>query len=282
MSVGYAIAVAATPFFDTLDGEEEALAQQVLKTNSDERTVSSAMESARRRLAQAVDSVVRGLPATVRSDLPVSRGVAYALIGLADERMLHHPAGGLSRWREKLLESELYGSALAGQEIVRQARAIVQGTTGAPGTTTGMGDLAVLAPLYLGMFHSGFEGSLRADAVGLSTLVAALEEIVGAGRAPSVDIATDIRPRRLGLSPTVLMGLGIAGWLVIGPSVWHVVAHEPLEDARQIAERVIKGLPGSTEDDPLKDSIGPSGLGGPETFMERAQDTLRKLRNTEQ
>ena len=277
MSTGYAIAVAATPFFDTLDAEEETLSRQVLEANSDDRTVSSAMESTRRRLAQAVDSVVRRLPATVRSDLPVSRGVAYALIGLADERMLHHPAGGLSRWREKLLESELYGSALAGQEIVRQARAIVQGTTGAPGTTAGTGDLAVLAPLYLGMFHSGFEGSLRADAVGLSTLVGSLEEIVGAGRAASLDIATDIRPRRLGLSPTVLMGLGVATWLIIGPLVWHVVAHKPLEDARQIAERVVKGLPGNTDNDPLKDSIGPSGLGAPETFMEETHEIQIKL-----
>ena len=169
MSIGYSIAIAAVPFFDLLDDEEASLAVRVLEAN-DERTVAAAMESTRRRLAHSVDAVVRSLPSAVRSDLAGSRAVAYALIGLADERMLHHPAGGLHRWRERLLEFDLYGSALAGQEIVTQARNAAHGVSGSSGSASDGNAPSLLAPLYLGVFRAGFEGSLRGDTVGLSSL----------------------------------------------------------------------------------------------------------------
>ena len=259
MSIGYSIAIAAVPFFDLLDGEEGSLAAQVLEAG-DDRSAGAAVDATRRRLALGVDAVVRSLPTAIRSDLTVSRAVAYALIGLADERMLHHPAGGLDRWRERLLEFDLYGSALAGQEIVSQARNAAHGVSGTSGSGSAGSDAALLAPLYLGVFRAGFEGSLRGDAVGLSSLVASLEEAAGTGRERPVDIAADVRPTRIGLSPVTLVALGLMAWLVCGPGVWYVLAVEPLKDIARIAERVSAGLPASTLLDPLERSVGPSGL----------------------
>ena len=258
MSIGYSIAINAIPFFDLLDEAEESLAAQVLETN-EERTVTAAMESTRRRLAQGVDSVVRSLPAAVRSDLGVSRAVAYALIGLADERMLHHPAGGLDRWRERLLEFDLYGSALAGQEIVIRARDAARGLSAGDGSGA-RSDASLLAPLYLGVFRAGFEGSLRSDAVGLSSLVASLEESAGVRGERPVEIATDVRPTRIGLSPMTLAGLGLMVWLASGAGVWLVLASDALEDSARMAERIVAGLPASNLLDPLERSLGPSGL----------------------
>ena len=257
MSIGYSIAIGAVPYFDLLDDEESSLAAQVLDAG-DERGVAAAMEATRRRLAHSVDAVVRSLPAAVRGDLTTSRAVAYALIGLADERMLHHPAGGLDRWRERLLEFDLYGSALAGQEIVKQARNAAHGVSGGSGIAGN--DPALLAPLYLSVFRAGFEGSLRGDAVGLSSLVATLEEVAGARSDRPVDIATDVRPTRIGLSPATLVALGLMAWLVSGAGVWFVLADASLQDSARIAERVSAGLPATTLLDPLDRSVGPSGL----------------------
>ena len=257
MSIGYSIAIGAVPFFDLLDNEEESLAAQVLEAG-DERTVAAAMETSRRRLAQSVDVVVRALPAAVRGDLTMSRAVAYALIGLADERMLHHPAGGLDRWRERLLEFDLYGSALAGQEIVAQARNAAHGVSGSSGPAGG--DASLLTPLYLGVFRAGFEGSLRGDMVGLSSLIASLEEAAGAQRERPVEIATDVRPTRIGLSPMALAALGLMAWLASGLGVWLTLSGESLNDSARIAQRVSAGLPATTLLDPLERSVGPSGL----------------------
>ena len=259
MSIGYSIAIAAVPFFDLLDGEEESLAVQVREA-TDDRAATAAMDATRRRLAHGVDAVVRSLPAAVRGDLTVSREVAYALIGLADERMLHYPAGGLDRWRERLAEFDLYGSALAGQEIVTQARNAAHGVAGRWGSGLGGGDASLLAPLYLSVFRAGFEGSLRGDTVGLSSLIASLEEASGATRERTIEFAADERPTRIGLSPSTLMALGIMVWLSCGPALWFVLAGERLEDTARIAERVSAGLPATTLLDPLERSVGPSGL----------------------
>lgn len=257
MSIGYSIAIGAVPFFDLLDQEEESLAATVLEAG-DAPTVTAAMEASRRRLAQAVDAVVRSLPTAIRSDLTASREVAYALIGLADERMLHHPTGGLNRWREHLLEFELYGSALAGQEIVTRARAAAHGAPGSSGPAGS--DASLLAPLYLGVFRAGFEGSLRGDHVGLSSLIASIEENVGARGERPMEVAVDVRPRRFGLSPLLLTALGLLVWLASGFGIWLVLSGEPLEESVRMAERISAGLPASGLLDPLERSVGPSGL----------------------
>ena len=256
MSIGFQVAVCAVPFFDLLDTEEQSLADQVAEA-SEESAAAVAMQASRQRLAQGVDSVVRSLPATVRSDLTASRAVAYALVGLADGRMLHHPAGGLQQWRDRLLEVELYGSALAGQEVVAQARAAVTVTQGAP---TEAGHHPFLAPFYLGVFRAGFEGSLRGDAVGLASLIATLEEVVGAYRQGALEVAPDVRPKRMGLAPLTLAALGLAAWLAAGFAVWLTLSGPSLEESDRIAQRLGNGLPATAVVEPPNYTIGPSGL----------------------
>ncbi len=256
MSIGFQVAVCAVPFFDLLDEEEQSLAAQVAEA-SDDATATIAMQASRQRLAQGVDCVVRTLPATVRSDLTASRAVAYALVGLADGRMLHHPAGGLERWRERLLEFELYGSALAGQEVVAQARAAVSISEGAPSEPL---HLSFLAPFYLSVFRAGFEGSLRGDAIGLSSLIAALEEVVGACGQDTLEVAPDDRPTRRGLASLPLAALGLAAWLVAGFSVWFAVGGQSLEESDRMAQRLGRGLPATAIIDPLHHTVGPSRL----------------------
>ena len=256
MRIGYTIAIAAVPFLDLLDREEESLAEQVREA-SDTSAAMAAIKTSRQRLAHGVDSVVRSLPTVVRSDQNASRAVAYALIGLVDERMLHHPAGGLNRWREQMLEIELYGSGLAGQEVVARARAATHGISGGAGAES---DESLLAPLYLAMFRAGFEGSLRGDTSGLSSLVVSLEEAVGAQRSRPVDIATDVRPVRVGFSPMLLASLGLLVWLVSGFGVWHVLSSDSLAESDRMAERIASGLSAPGPLDPLRRSVGPSGL----------------------
>lgn len=257
MSIGFQVAVAAVPFFDLLDTEEESLAAQVAES-SEASAVAVAMDATRRRLAQGVDSVVRSLPAAVRSDLTASRAVAYALVGLVDGRMLHHPAGGLDRWRDRLLEFDLYGSALAGQEVVAQAQAAAHGA--GEGASTAISDPASLAPFYLGVFRAGFEGSLRGDTVGLSSLIASLEEAVGARREAPLEVAPDVRPKRFGLAPLPLAALGLAAWLTAGLLVWLALSAQSLGESDRMAKRISAGLPATGIVDPLERSVGPSGL----------------------
>ena len=246
MSTSFEIAIRAIPFINLLDEEEEALAAQVLEAN--EASVASAMDTTRRRLAQGVDTFVRSLPIAVRNDANTSRAAAYALVALADERMLHHPAGGLNRWRERLLEYDLYGSALAGQEIVERARAAAYGTAAGVDSTSGRGG-ALLAPLYLAIFQVGFEGSLRGDAQALSSLTASLTEAIGSSGDRPSGLTRDIRPKRTGVAPRQLAAVGL------------VLPADTLREAVRITERTSAGLPaiiGAPE--PLERSVGPSGL----------------------
>lgn len=259
MSIGYSIAISAVPFFDLLDEEEESLAAQVLEA-SNTAAAMAAMASSRRRLTHSIDAVVRSLPTAVRSDPTASREVAYALVGLVDERMLHHPTGGLDGWRERLLEFELYGSALAGQEVVTRARAAAHGVPGGSGSGLAGSNASLLAPLYLGVFRAGFEGSLRGDNVELSSLIASLEEAVGARSERQIEIATDVRPTRAGLSPLVLGVLGVVVWLASGFGSWLVLSGKSLEDSERMAARISAGLPATSLTGPLERSVGPSGL----------------------
>lgn len=75
VSIGFQVAVCAVPFFDMLDEEEAALAAEVAEAH-DAAAASAAMEQSRQRIAQAVERVVRSLPASVRGDLTASRAVA--------------------------------------------------------------------------------------------------------------------------------------------------------------------------------------------------------------
>ena len=266
MSVGYSIAIHAVPFFELLEREVESVARAAFgdeadgapgaeaepgdapPRQADAQAIATAMETSRRHLAQGVDGFVRRLPAAVRSDTAASRSAAYALVGLADERMLHYPSGELPGWRNRLLESELYGSALAGQEIIRQAKASTQGDAA-----------GMMAPLYLALLREGFEGSLRGDVVGHSALVSSLEDAVGTQRGVSYDMASDAGPRRIGVPAGSLAMGGVALWLATGLGLWWALAGGDLADAGRLAQRIEAGL-AATFDPGDAPSISPSAL----------------------
>ena len=256
MSIGFSIAIDAFPFLELLDKETEGLVEKVLEAGTDSDTVIyTEMDACRRRLAQGVDAFVRSLPTLVRNDANTSRAAAYTLVGLVDERMLHHSAGGLERWRERLLEYELYGSALAGQEVVSRAQAAAQGSYDA------QQDSAVLAPLYLAIFRSGFEGSLRGDVTGLALLINSLEQTVGANHDRQAALASDVGLKRVGFSPNSMAIFGILLWLVSGFFIWFSLSFDTLQKSDQLTDRISRGLP-SLDDNmgSIVRSIGPSSL----------------------
>ena len=264
MSIGFSIAIAAIPFLDLLDREEASLAAKVLEAG-DDSAVALAMEQSRRRLAQGVDAFVRSLPSLIRSDTNTARSASYALVGLVDERMLHHPSGGLDRWRDRLLEFELYDSGLAGQEIITRARAAAYSSGASPGSDADITGEALLAPLYLGVLRAGFEGSLRGDTLGLISLICSLEESIGVDRRREVRIATDTRPERFGVSPAGMAALGLGAWLLSGLLVWATLPRQPLDLAARIAQRITADLPILQEPiEPLQRSFGPSNLPAPD------------------
>lgn len=264
MSTGFSIAMSAFPFLDLLDKEVEALIQQAMggeaggaigAAAADNATLYGEMNACRRRLSQGVDAFIRSLPTLVRNNANTSQAAAYALVGLADERMLHHSSGGLEGWRERLLEYELYGSALAGQEIVSRARSSAQGFD------SGSGDSAMLAPLYLAVFRSGFEGSLRGDVTGLALLINTLEQAVGAGYEKQSAIASDLGPKRSGLSPTSLAIFGFVVWLFSGLLIWSALPFDTLQRADLLTARISEGLPALDEKiGSILRRAGPSGL----------------------
>ena len=233
MSMGIRIAILSTEFLDVLDGEERELAARVHEAEGDERRVAETMDAARRRLAREIDTTIRRLPPLVASDPGLAREIGYTLAGLADERILHHPAGGFGAWRERLLEVELYGSALAGHEIIERAEAAAYarpeesaGGGGGPGP-------GLLAPFYLGVLRSGFEGELRSDPR-REALIAALVEAVG--KPPAIPLPTGERKLRTRVRPLPLALAGLAVWIVAGAAVWWVKAAEPVRDAQALVE----------------------------------------------
>ena len=172
--------------------------------------------------------------------------------------MLHHPAGGLDAWRAHLLEHALYRSSLAGDELVKRAQAAVHGPS--PGGDGARSDPQLLGPLYLGIFRAGFEGSLRGDALGLSTLVESLEETIGGARERVQIFASDDRPLRIGLSPALCACAGIVLWLATGVAVWSALATPHLAQSARLADRIESGR--RIVDRPVLDrSVGPSSLG---------------------
>lgn len=256
MSLGFSIAIAAFPFFDMLDKEVEQLVQKAVESGSAESiALFNDMDAARRRLAQGVDVFARSLSSQARNDATISRSASYALVALADERMLHYSSGALHRWRERLLEYELYGSALAGQEIVSRAQ------TAAQGSFQDSNSAAILTPLYLAIFRSGFEGSLRGDVTGLAILINSLEQSIGTNRDRRLNMSSEIGPRRSGFSPFSMATFGILFWLLSGIGVWLALPFNSLQQAEHLTDRISSGLPVLDERlDPLTKTIGPSRL----------------------
>ena len=233
MSMGIDVAVVSIGFLDRLDSEECELAARVQEADGDGRRVEAAMDASRRRLAREIEATIRRLPRLVGSDPGLSREIGYALAGLADERILHHPAGGLGAWRERLLEIELYGSALAGHEVIERAEAAAYACPEGDGPArAGPG---LLAPFYLAVLRSGFEGELRGDPR-REALVAALVEAVGGP--PASPLPAGERKLRSRVRPLALALAGLVAWLVTGAAVWWVLAAEPLRDAEALVAKL--------------------------------------------
>ena len=233
MSMGLDIAVVSIGFLDLLDAEERELAARVHEAEGDEPRIGAAMDAARRRLAREIEATIRRLPPLVGSDPGLAREIGYALAGLADERILHHPAGGLGAWRDRLLEIDLYGSALAGHEVIERAEAAAYARPEASGLRPdGPG---LLAAFYLGVLRSGFEGELRGDPR-REALIAALAEAVGGP--PATPLPVGERRLRTRVRPLTLALAGLAIWLVTGAAVWWVLAAEPLRDAQALVDQL--------------------------------------------
>ena len=277
MIAGHAVAISAAPFIDLLAEQESALVAVLLGTDGapvDHHVAGNALETTRRRLIQGVDSAVRSLPAAVRGDQRASKAFAYALVALADERMLHHPTGAIERWRARLLETELYDTALAGQEVVRRARAAALSDAEFETGMKVMEDSSVFAPLYLALFRAGFEGSLRGDPVELSALVASLEEATASvrptdRRAMVFPSAAD-RPARSAISPRALAVIAFLVWLLGGPALWFGLAEISLHQSATMAERLRSGLPVAAPSDAFIYGIGPTSR--PEPGIRRCPD----------
>ena len=119
---------------------------------------------------------------------------------------------------------------------------------------------AALAPFYLAVFRAGFQGSLRVDAVGMSSLVASLEEAVGARTQQRFLAPPETRPKRFFLSPVPLAAFGVLVWLVAGVATWMSLSGDSLDESRRMADRIVADLPVTGRANPLERSIGPSGL----------------------
>ena len=233
MNLGLEIAIRCLGFLDLLDAEERELAARVHEADGDETRVRAAMDAARRRLAREIEATLRRLPTLVGSDPGLAREIGYALAGLADERILHHPAGGLGAWRERLLEIELYGSGLAGHEVIERAEAAAYARPDANGPPpAGPG---LLAPFYLALLRSGFEGELRGDPR-REALVAALVEAIG--KPPAGPLPAGERPARRRVRPLALALAGLLIWLATGACVWWILAAEPLRDAQALVAEI--------------------------------------------
>ena len=277
MIAGHAVAISAAPFIDLLTEQESALVAVLLGTDGapvDPHVAGNALETTRRRLIQGVDSAVRSLPAAVRGDQRASKAFAYALVALADERMLHHPTGAIERWRARLLETELYDTALAGQEVVRRARAAALSDAEFETGMKVMEDSSVFAPLYLALFRAGFEGSLRGDPVELSALVASLEEATASVRPTDrralVFPSGADRPARSAISPRALAVIAFLVWLLGGPALWFGLADISLQQSATMAERLRAGLPVAAPSNAFIHGIGPTSR--PEPGIGRCPD----------
>ena len=277
MIAGHTVAISAVPFIDLLAEQESALVAVLLGTDGapvDPHVAENAVEATRRRLIQGVDSAVRSLPAAVRGDQRASKAFAYALVALADERMLHHPTGAIERWRTRLLEAELYDTALAGQEVVRRARAAALSDAELETGVKVTEDSSVFAPLYLALLRAGFEGSLRGDPVELSALIASLEEATASVRPTDrrslVFPSAADRPSRSAISPRALAVIAFLVWLLGGPALWYGLAETPLLQSASMAERLRAGLPMAAPSSEFIHGIGPTS--GPEPGVVRCPD----------
>ena len=250
MNAGYTIAVCAIPFLERLAGEEAKVASTIAQSaEGGSEAIEQAISSARQQLIQGVDDAVRALPGPVRGEPGLAKAFAYGLVGLADERMLHQPTGTVEQWRDALLEADLYDTAIAGQEIIRRARAAALAAGAGVGEEEERAEegTRIFGPFYLALLRAGFEGALRGDARALAALTESLEEAAACThRAEPMRIAAppkSARPSRSPMSPRSLALIACIAWLAEGPVLWSVLSGATLAETQEAAERLRASLP---------------------------------------
>ena len=86
------------------------------------------------------------------SDRAAVDELRYLKAALADELLLTHPWPGKTCFTDYLIETRLFGSSLAGDEIFKRIDALLNEASGQP---------SQMAPLYLFAISTGFEGRHR-------------------------------------------------------------------------------------------------------------------------
>ncbi|MEO0318821.1 MAG: hypothetical protein RL404_2498 [Pseudomonadota bacterium] len=117
-------------------------------------------EAARQAAADASDTLAREIDAQTmeisRIGSPADRAAVdelrYLKAAIADELLLSHDWPGRSRHTECLVETRLFGSSVAGDEVFDRIDALLADAAGQP---------SQMAPLYLFAISVGFEGRHR-------------------------------------------------------------------------------------------------------------------------
>ncbi len=117
-------------------------------------------EAARKAAEDACDRLAREIEVQTmeisRSGSPADRAAVdelrYLKAAIADELLLARSWPGRSRYTEHLIETRLFGSSVAGDEVFRRIDAVLGDASGQP---------SQMAPLYLFAISTGFEGRHR-------------------------------------------------------------------------------------------------------------------------
>lgn len=124
-------------------------------------------EPARRAAEEACDTLARAIDAQTmdisRSGSTADRSAVdelrYLKAALADELLLSRDWPGRARYTEHLVETRLFGTSIAGDEIFKRIDALLSNAGGQP---------SQMAPLYLFAISIGFEGRHRGPQVSLA------------------------------------------------------------------------------------------------------------------
>ncbi len=119
-----------------------------------------ARDAARRAAEDLCDTLAREIASQTmeisRIGSPADRGAVdelrYLKAALADELLLNHDWPGRACFTDCLVETRLFGSSIAGDEIFRRIELLLDDASGQP---------SQMAPLYLFAIAIGFEGRYR-------------------------------------------------------------------------------------------------------------------------
>ncbi len=117
-------------------------------------------DAARQAAEDACDTLAREIDVQTmeisRIGAPADRAAVdelrYLKAAIADELLLARSWPGRSRYTEHLIETRLFGSSIAGDEVFRRIDALLADASGQP---------SQMAPLYLFAISTGFEGRYR-------------------------------------------------------------------------------------------------------------------------